>query len=84
MISFYKGYVRAKLRYGTVLWNPLYDKYEDMIEGVQRKSLKPLYFRTHGTYIVQFLMLQHRITLSKVLFFYKLLHVNSNESGLVY
>lgn len=46
----YYSYVRSKLEYACLVWNPHYQVHIDKLESVQRKFLKLLYFRENGIY----------------------------------
>lgn len=46
----YFAYVRSHLEYASVVWAPFYGRYVGLIESVQRKFLKFLYFRQVGNY----------------------------------
>lgn len=44
------SFVRSKLEYGAIVWNPYYASHKIALERVQRKFLKYLYFRKYGHY----------------------------------
>lgn len=46
----YFAYVRSKLEYCSVVWDPYYLVYKQALERVQRKFLKYLHFRRHNSY----------------------------------
>lgn len=46
----YNAFVRSKLEYGAVAWNPYQEKYSLMIERIQRKFARWLYKKCHGYY----------------------------------
>lgn len=46
----YNAYVRSKLEYAAVVWNPYEDKYEMLIERIQRKFARWLYKKSRGYY----------------------------------
>ena len=48
--TLYRALIRPKLEYGTQIWSPKESYLVDTIEGLQRKFLKFLYFKQHGTY----------------------------------
>ena len=48
--ALYISYVRSRLEYGAVIFNPVYGRYTDQLENVQRKFLKFLCFKTDGRY----------------------------------
>lgn len=45
LITLYYTYVRSRLEYSCPVWNPQYIKYIDLIERVQRKFTRLLYYR---------------------------------------
>lgn len=45
ILKLYYSYVRSRLEYCCSVWNPYYTKYIDMIERVQKKFTRMLYFR---------------------------------------
>lgn len=45
ILKLYYSYVRSRLEYCCSLWNPYYAKYIEMIEKVQRKFTRMLYYR---------------------------------------
>lgn len=50
LIKLFFTYVRSKLEYCSLTWNPIYDCHIQSIESVQRKFLKYLTFRIDGRY----------------------------------
>ena len=50
VILLYNVFVRSILEYACVVWNPIYKCHIDLLESVQRRFLKYLYFRTHRIY----------------------------------
>lgn len=46
----YFTYVRSKLEYASVIWNPYYTIHKISLENVQRRFLKYLFFKVEGTY----------------------------------
>lgn len=48
--TLYFSYVRSKLEYCAIVWNPRHDIYVRLVESCQRRFLKYLYFRMHGNY----------------------------------
>lgn len=51
--SVYLAFVRSKLVYCSVVWNPFHVKYITALENVQKKFLKYAYFRRYGIYPVR-------------------------------
>lgn len=49
-IILFNAYVRSKLEYCCVIWNPRTLTYTDMLEKIQKKFLRSIYLKTHGTY----------------------------------
>ena len=43
--TLYNAFVRSQLEYAVVVWNPLYSKYSDKIESIQRRFLRALQHR---------------------------------------
>lgn len=48
--SLYYAYVRSRLEYCAIVWNPYYTVHKQAVEMVQRKFLKYLYFKVHKIY----------------------------------
>lgn len=46
----YSAYVRSKLEYGAIIWDPYEEKYVLMIEKIQRKFARWVYKKTYGYY----------------------------------
>lgn len=46
----YNAFVRSKLEYGAIVWNPHEEKYTLMIEKIQRKFARWLYKKKYGYY----------------------------------
>lgn len=46
----YYSYVRSKLDYGSLIWNPYYNEYINTLETIQRKFLKFVIFTSDGIY----------------------------------
>lgn len=84
--TLYFSLVRTRLEYCSIVWAPYYSVYKGMLEAVQRKFLKFLYYRKHGIYPEQgfdhgslcaefdIKPLEVRRVLSSVVFLYKLVN----------
>ena len=91
----YFAFVRSRLEYASIVWSPLYKKYDKAIESVQRKFLKFLSYKEDKTYPAQgfsnhllcnrhlVLPLKIRRCVSFVKFLHKILHNNINCSNLL-
>lgn len=49
----YFSYVRSKLEYGGIIWNPLYKKYINQLENIQRRFAKFLAYKSDGTWVAR-------------------------------
>lgn len=49
-IILFNAYVRSKLEYCCVIWNPRTLTYTDMLEKIQKKFLRSMYLKRHGIY----------------------------------
>lgn len=83
-ITLYNVYVRCHLEYAAIIWSPYYKVYIDLIEKVQKKFLRYLYFKKYGIYPSYepsltlrkefgFMELEKRRTLLLSLFIHKLI-----------
>lgn len=80
------AYVRSKLEYASIIWDPLYNNKKWEIEKLQKRFLKYLYFKVEGVYPArgidyrfyldrfQFTSLEGRRDQNSVIFLYKLLN----------
>lgn len=92
----YCSFVRSKLEYGSIIWNPYYLVHKTALEGVQRKFLKFLAFKATGAYPER--GINHNILLNNynmeslemrrycclITFLYKLLHNQIDCSAILY
>lgn len=46
----FSALVRSKLEYGCVVWNPIFESHNVMLERVQKRFLRYIYFRIHNIY----------------------------------
>lgn len=84
--SLYNAFVKSKLEYASLIWNPGYIKYCNSIENVQRRYLKFVSYKIDNVYPVigvqheqllnrfHFLSLHDRRKLCSLLFLHKLIH----------
>lgn len=82
----YFSYVRSKLEYCAIVWNPLYTCHKQLIESVQKRFLKYLCFKVDGIYPdrgldynlflhrFNFESLEYRRKCISLTFLYKLVH----------
>jgi hypothetical protein len=47
----YNSYVRSRLEFASVVWNPCYDVHKGRIERLQKKFIKALEYRVGGNYV---------------------------------
>lgn len=88
--TLYYSYVRSKLEYNSIIWNPIYSSHITIIEKVQRKFLKFLSFKIDGIYPANGIenralcdrfevkSLELRRTQAGLVFLHKLLHNKVN------
>lgn len=65
----YFAFVRSKLEYCSIIWNPLYFKNINLIESVQKKFLKFIYFKVLNSYppfSLSYLTLLHTFSLTSL------------------
>lgn len=91
MLLLYNALVRSRLEYCATVWNPIYAKYTDMIERVQRKFTRMFYYtfkmlRPDYDSRLKFLKLhslQHRRLENDELVLFKIIH-HHIDTSLVY
>jgi hypothetical protein len=92
LTTLYYSYVRPKLEYASVIWNPSTQLHSKQIEKIQSKFLRYHTYKTTGFYPMtdssstlaenfNILTLEQRRKLTDLLFLYKLLrnHIDSND-----
>lgn len=69
----YKTLVRSQVEYAVSVWHPLYKKYSESLETVQRKFLRSMHYRCHRT----------NLSYSKLLNLYNILSLESRRISLI-
>uniref|UniRef100_A0A1Y1M3X1 Reverse transcriptase domain-containing protein n=1 Tax=Photinus pyralis TaxID=7054 RepID=A0A1Y1M3X1_PHOPY len=83
--TLYRCYVLSKINYCSVIWNSMYEKYLKMLESVQKRFLKYVYYRKNGYYPdhadyelllsnTELLLLKQYCQLNSMLYLYKITH----------
>lgn len=49
-LMLYKAYIRSRLEYNAIVWDPYEDKYTLMLEKIQRKFARHVYRKVYGYY----------------------------------
>lgn len=63
-LTLYKCLIRPQLEYAVQIWDPLYDKYKDRLEIVQRKYLRSMNYKCHRPKVSYNQLLTHYNVLS--------------------
>lgn len=50
LIRLYNVYVRSLLEYASLIWSPLYETYKNVVEKVQKRFLRYLYYKKYNVY----------------------------------
>lgn len=69
----YNSLVRTHLEFASIIWNPIYAKYKNQIEGIQNKFVRRLRYRFNNS-STQLLSLQQRREHRDQIFLYKIVH----------
>lgn len=91
----FNSYVRSKLEYACIIWNPKTFVHSEMLEKVQKRFLRSLYLKKHGvwphlisysTQLIEFnaSLLSKRREAAQILFIYNILHDNFNAPEISY
>jgi len=49
-LTLYCAFVRSQIEFGTLIWNPILQKYSEALEKIQRRFLKYTYYRIFQYY----------------------------------
>lgn len=91
----YYAFVRAKLEYCSIVWNPYYKTHIKKLDRIQRRFCKRIYFLEHGSYPVwhmptkelflqcNLVPLYVRRTVTSIIYLYKLIHGHINCADLL-
>ena len=95
ILLLYNSLVRPQLEYAAIVWSPHHSTYIQILESLQHKFLRFLFFKKHGrappidtrtsTLLVEFpiLRLQERRMVSQIIFLHKLLNGYVVDSSLL-
>ena len=93
--NLYNAFVVSKLEYASLIWSPIYSCYKTMLERIQRKFLKHIWFKLFGHYppqgfdhnqllvILNFKSLEQRRISHFLIFLYKLINYKIDCSYLL-
>lgn len=71
-IYLFKSLIRCQLEYAVSIWNPLYEKYNYMLERIQKKFLRYIHYKCH----------RKRLSYKTLLVKYKLINLKSRRAQL--
>lgn len=74
LILLYNAYVRSQLEYASTIWNPQYQKYIALVEGIQNKFIRRLKLRFKNYDMNSIQSLASRRNLRDQIFLYKIIN----------
>lgn len=91
--TLYNSYVRSKLEYCFVIWNPYYNKYIAVIEKIQKRFLRYSKYIISGTFCndnythllqeFDFMRLETRRKVGEVLYLYKIINNRIDDAAIL-
>lgn len=71
-VYLFKSLIRCQVEYAVSVWNPLYEKYNNMLEKIQKKYLRYIHFKCN----------RQRLSYNLLLEKYNLIHLKSRRTQL--